>query len=135
MRALGSVGRALLAASLLAAAAGCTSVNQCAPGTVLIDVTLASGAEQADQLQITIALGGPAHTTNIAHQPGSSEGTVEIDFHNGYPAGTVATVMINALAGGVILGSTSGTVSFQPGCTSTPSNAARKRGSASSRRL
>ena len=109
--------RVIAATALAAALAGCTVHEPCADGTVLVALTLADGAAQADELVVDVALdGGAPRETSLAHAPGSAAGNVVVQFPSGYPHGHTVTVGVTARAAGAELGRGSVAVALSAGC-------------------
>jgi hypothetical protein len=96
---------------------GCT--NSCKKGTALVSFTLDGSSATADSLQIEVAVGGQSRPSSLVLRSGTSSGSFEIDFANGYPAsGQALTVSITALHGTDIVGDGMGTTTLASGCTS-----------------
>ena len=90
---------------LLLLLVGCETVRPCRTQTLLVTVRLADGAVLADQLVVGVAIdGGTARYTTINHVIGQTEGTVEIDFSSGYPAGRAVVLTVDAIMGGQRVG-------------------------------
>jgi hypothetical protein len=97
--------RALVAVALLFAG-GCETTRPCRSLTLLVDIRLDPASAAADQLEVDVSLDGVLSKTNTIsnHAPGDAQGTYEIDFLSGYPAGHVATVEVRATAAGTQVG-------------------------------
>jgi hypothetical protein len=103
---------------LAAVAAGCKSTASCNSGTVLVSIDFDTTTRTANMLDVQVSIdGGAAKTSSIAHKPGDAEGSVEVDFPNGYPDGKRLDVTIVARSGQTVLGSQTATISAVPsGC-------------------
>lgn len=84
----------------------CTTTRTCKDQTVLVTVTLTGGAEQADQLDVTVEITGGAtvRANGLQHLRGAATGTLQIEFPRGYPAQQQIRVVLAALIGGDIVG-------------------------------
>src|SRR5258706_12480769 len=96
--------RALAAFALLLASAGCGATRACEEGTVLVTITLAGAAVDANQVAVSVTVDGMTKTTLRPRTAGETTGTVRITFPNGYPPGKNITVHVAARAGGAGLG-------------------------------
>jgi cysteine-rich repeat protein len=110
--------RALACASLLAlACAGC-GTRACKDGTLLVDVTFNGGIANGTQIAVDVSVGNaaPVHST-LSGPNGAGEGTIEVDFPSGYPAGSAVTVTVTVTQGASALGRSSATATLAPGCS------------------
>jgi hypothetical protein len=105
--------RALLFALVLA---GCHQTRTCKSGTMLIDLTLDGGAEQADELDVSVSFGTTTLSATGAHSPGAARGTMELDFPS-YPANQSVSVTVTAFQSGTAIGSNTQSFAFDAGCT------------------
>lgn len=113
MRALSVI--ALLGASTLLA---CGGTRPCKDQTVFVNITLQGAAASADTLDVSVSVNGMTLNASGAHTPGVSQGTIELQFPSGYPAGQSITVTVNASASGQPIGTGSiGPVPLNSGCT------------------
>ncbi len=80
---------------MLTALAGCGTLP-CKDGTVLAELTLEGAAAAADQFTVHATLDGEQWNAGLAHRPGTTEGTLELDFAHGYPAGSILSFTIDA---------------------------------------
>ena len=95
----------------------CTTIRPCKADTVLVTVTLDAAAAMADKLTVSVSVAGAApRTTDLAHAPGQTTGTVEVDFPAGYPQGQSVKVTIVAAAGNATVGSGATDKSLGNGC-------------------
>jgi hypothetical protein len=106
--------RALALAALLSMA-GCAA-TRCNPGTILIDLVLAGGAEHADSIDVTLSTDGAASTRTVQRHTSASTGSIEVDFAT-YPLGKSLTLTLTARAAGQIVAIASKTLIAAPGCT------------------
>jgi hypothetical protein len=98
---------------------GC-GVNQCKQGTLLVNVELSGSAAQADLLNVEVVVGAAGEVkTNLDHEAGVADGTIEIDFPSGYPAGQTVTVTVTATRGGQPVGRSLAIALLNPGCDVT----------------
>jgi hypothetical protein len=109
---------ALILAALAAGASGCSSTNACKQGTILVTVTFDSATAAATSLLVQVTETGAAvRQQTLAHQPGTTSGTIEVDFPAGYTAGQQVTVAITASNATGPLGTASGTALLMSGCS------------------
>jgi concanavalin A-like lectin/glucanase superfamily protein len=96
----------------------CESTNACKQGTLLVTATFDSVSRTADNVEITVAIGGgqPRPPTTLAYNSGMSQGTIEVAFPGGYPAGQQVSVTLRATKSGAQVGTGSGTVALPQGC-------------------
>jgi hypothetical protein len=106
---------ASLALAVLVAFAGCGGTDGCRKGTYRVTVDY-SAVPAADQLRVTAVVEDGRTLTGTFDKPGGNRGTVEIDFGSAYRAGVSVTVTIEALAGGVTVGSATEPVTAPAGC-------------------
>jgi hypothetical protein len=100
--------------ALLVIISGCTT-DRCKSNTVLLTYALSGGAEAADTIDVTLAVGGgAAQTRSVARK--SSDRSIEVDFGT-YPAGQSLSFTLTARAGGDVLGQASRTAVAESGCT------------------
>jgi hypothetical protein len=101
------------------ALAGCTTVAPCKSGTILLSLSLPGAQGSADQLAVSVAIGGGnAMLTTVPHTPGRASGTLEIDFPSGYPTGQSVSVGVTAIANGAVVGAKQTTIPAVAGCAS-----------------
>jgi hypothetical protein len=95
---------------------GCDN-RTCAEGTVLLSLSFVAGAEQADTLDVSVAIDEePAqHQTRMLR--GLSDETVAVAFANGYPTGRTLTLHLTTLANGTVRAEAFDTFVAAPGCT------------------
>jgi hypothetical protein len=107
---------AICALTLLAH--GCGDTNSCKQGTLLVTVTFDTPTSAADRLEVTVTVaGGTPKQSDLSHQVGSSSGTIEVNFPQGYPEGKRVDVALVARKAGVVLAMATGSVSALPkGC-------------------
>ncbi len=104
---------AALACVVLAAA--CTT-DPCKEGTLFLTYSLSGGAEVADTIDVTIAVGGGAPRTMSVHRAGGATGSIEVDF-DAYPSGQSLAVTLAARGAGGARAASSQTTTAAPGCT------------------
>src|SRR5207253_10402695 len=74
-------------------------------GTAFLTVAYDGLAATADQVDLTVSVGPrPPVTRTLAHAPGATQGSVEIDFASGYPSGQTIVVDVLARQGGAVVG-------------------------------
>jgi len=98
-RRVGVAARLAVAAALAAAGGlgGCASKPACNPSTLMLTVTFDGTTGAADWVDVQVATsGGPTMSQALHHTPGMSQGTIEIDFPGGYPAGSAVAVTLTA---------------------------------------
>src|SRR5439155_1586304 len=80
--------RALIASLVVVSVmAGC-GVRPCKKGTVLLTVKLDASLSAVDTFDVALSLaGGQAQHAFVNKKPGTSEGTIEVDFAQGYVPG------------------------------------------------
>jgi len=85
--------------------ASCESTRACRQGTLYVAVRFDSASANADGMAVVVTIDGAQRTiTQKARLPGTTAGTLEIDFPNGYPAGRLVSVEIFALLGSTPVG-------------------------------
>jgi hypothetical protein len=103
----------------LLAAAGCEGTKPCKQGTLLVTATFDAAARAADGLELSVVVGvGAPKLSTLAHSPGMAEGSIEIGFPSGYPAGKQVRVIVRAMKGDAPVGMGSGTIALSSGCGS-----------------
>src|SRR5881275_1989230 len=90
--------------------AGCTSSTRtCKDKTVFLHITYSGAAAEADSVIIDATVDGMGNkTTRLPHHGGATEGTVEVQFPNGYPAGHGLAIAVTALSRDTVVGSGAG---------------------------
>ena len=120
-RSIGSPAFVLLAAlAAIAAGVRCDGgTRPCKQGTLFVTVTFSGTTRSADQLSVDVIVDGGAPKTNVRDRAaGEAEGTLEIEFPNGYPVGSRVQVRVTALLNGSAIGTGMATVAVLPaGCT------------------
>jgi hypothetical protein len=108
--------RALLVCALALTHVACSPVH-CKDNTVFLSYTLVNGAEAANLIDVTVAIGtDAARTSTVAHKTSRASGSIELSFTS-YPSGKSLVVGLTARADDVVLASTSQTTTTMPGCT------------------
>jgi hypothetical protein len=108
--------RTLALAALLFA--GCQSTRPCPTMTLFVTVVLDAPSSAADRLDLDVLVDDvPMKTNALAHNPGETSGTVEVDFPSGYPIGHVVRLDVRASAGGQPLGAGSASTPLGDDCT------------------
>jgi hypothetical protein len=101
---------------LLLLEAGC-STDRCKKGTLFLSYTLTSGAEAADAIDVTLAIGtAAAQTMSVARKSRGASGSIEVDFAT-YPAGKSLALTLTARAGAQLLASASQTATAGASCS------------------
>ncbi len=102
-------------------ASGC-SIDRCKHGTVLLSVSLTNGAESANFIDVQLSVdGGSPQNRTIAHTPGSTLGTIEVDFAT-YPSEQSLTFTLTARLDSQTLAAVSQTTPVTAGCTNVSLN-------------
>ncbi|HEY7953663.1 MAG TPA: hypothetical protein VII38_00160 [Polyangia bacterium] len=100
----------------LLAVTGCAPrVRDCKQGTLLVSLSLDAASAQADRLHVIVVLAGAPLTDDVAFQPGTSTGTLEIDLPS-YPAGQTVDVTVIAERGDVVLGQAEASLPLDATC-------------------
>jgi hypothetical protein len=87
-----------LAIVVAAISAGCTDNAACKPGTVFLELEYSGAALAAPQVIVIAQLNGRSPiSTSLTHRPGVAQGSVEIDFPQGFPSSGSFTVTVQAL--------------------------------------
>ncbi|MDB4967782.1 MAG: cell wall surface anchor family protein [Myxococcales bacterium] len=109
---------ATLAATL---AGGCSPlVERCQAGTLVVLLSLADSAAEADELTVDLSLdGGSALQTVLSHVPGQASGNVVVQFPRGYPSGSVVAVEVTARTLGAVSGVGRATATLSAACQTT----------------
>jgi hypothetical protein len=112
-----------VAVALLSLSSGCGKINACKKGTVLLSFTLTGAATAATSYEVDIAVdGGAAKSTTQQLPTGARNGTVEIDFPNGYPMGKRLDVTFVAKANDTRLAANSTGTTLGPSCAALAVN-------------
>jgi hypothetical protein len=89
---LGALGALATATALVTG--GCGKVASCRPGTLFLNVQLGPYAT-ANRLDVDVSVAGAASQhTSLTLTSGAGAGGVEVQFPNGYPGGSSATVTL-----------------------------------------
>jgi Right handed beta helix region len=124
-RALASMNRVLaLSLALGLAAAGCGGTRTCKENTLLLRLTFAGSAANADMLQLSAIVGTSTLSATAPHTAGSTSGTLEVTFSGTYPAGQSLQLTVTALAGGSIVGRGTATRTLDVVCSAIDVNVA-----------
>jgi hypothetical protein len=108
-RRLGLTAAALTSAGVLI---GCGSTARpCVPGKLVVTFHLDDVTRSADTIEVEVTMEGVTTVLTSPHSPGTSDGTIEIDFPDGYPAGSRIDVTLIAMQSISALGARTGTVS------------------------
>ena len=108
----------LLALAALAAGTSCGSTKACKDGTLFLTLTFDGTTSSADQVTVQVTpSGGASRMSTLEHQAGATVGTVEIDFPQGYPAGSQVQVTVTASKAGAAIATATGTVVLTSGCS------------------
>ncbi len=111
--------QAVLVPAIVLFAACAPNVRPCAEGTLFVSVSLDAQTKQADRLQVQISVGsGAPMLTTLDHVVGKDQGSIEIQFPNGYPVGQTIHVTLIAVAGGSTLGQATFEATLTAGCGS-----------------
>jgi hypothetical protein len=99
---------------------GCGGIKHCKEGTLLVQVDLVGGDEEADKLSVDVSIaGGQPMRTELDHPPGASSGTIEVEFPSGYPYGQAVTVTVTASRSGTAIGRSLAVAILRAGCDVT----------------
>ncbi|MDB4971535.1 MAG: regulator of chromosome condensation [Myxococcales bacterium] len=94
--------RTLIMAVLALFVASACNVRRCKKGTVLLTVKLDASASSVDTFDVALSIaGGSPQHASINKKTGTSEGTVEIDFAQGYMAGSQLSVAVTGNSNGI----------------------------------
>jgi hypothetical protein len=114
------IGLAAAALSLALAFAGCGGTRACRNGTLFVTVDFVAGAVSAEKVSIDVKPeGAPLRTELLDHAPGATEGTIEVDFPDGYQPGNRVTLVLTARKNGLPFAATTASVVLASGCSST----------------
>jgi hypothetical protein len=93
------------------------SPARCKDHTVFVSYTLTNGAEAANLIDVTVAVGSDAaRTMTLARKTTRASGSIEVSFAS-YPAGKSLVFTLTARANELVLASASQTTTAMPGCT------------------
>ena len=107
------------AASVALGFAGCGSTRTCRDGTLFVTVDFVASGASAEKVTIDVKPeGAPLRTETFDHTPGAAEGTVEVDFPDGYQAGNRVTIVLTARKNGLPFSTITSTVTLASGCSS-----------------
>jgi hypothetical protein len=110
--------RAWLALLLALGATACESTRACREYTLYVAVRFDSVSADADVMYVFVTIDGMASaSTQKQRVPGTTSGTLEIDFPGGYPAGHTVSVEVRTLLSGVTVGDGRESVLAEPKCT------------------
>jgi hypothetical protein len=100
---------------------GC-GTRTCKDQTVLVSLSLGAAAAQADRFDVTVVIGGneTLKATGVPRSSGSAQGTLEIEFPNGYPSKQMIEVTVTALAGATVVGSGDNRTTLDGACATLP---------------
>jgi hypothetical protein len=102
---------------MLVASAACRT-NPCKEGTLFLGVTVDGVAEAADELRVEVTTEGQsALSKTFARTPGPSDGTIEINYPQGYPAGRTTVVAVTASVSGATVATGTAMVVLAPRCS------------------
>jgi hypothetical protein len=106
----------LLGIGIAAWCAACQP-SECREGTLYLTIDYAGGAEAADQVDVLLSVDSGVQASRSApHVPGETRGTLEVSFHDGYPAGKPVRLVVVARAGDQAIASGVMTTVAAPGC-------------------
>ena len=114
---------ALVALSLVATVIiACSSGQTCKPNTLLLNVTLLDTAPLADTITVSATDSYDTLMESFPHTPstlntGFERTTVEVTFPNGYPSDKIVHLVVRAIGGTTLLGSSGATIHTDPKCT------------------
>lgn len=96
----------------------CETTRPCRTLTLLVTVALDEVSVQADRVDVDVTIDGtPSKANNFTHTPGDAQGTIEIDFPSGYPAGHTIDLTVRADAAGTTIGNGSGELVLGDDCS------------------
>ena len=108
----------LLAVAALGAGTNCGSTKACKDGTLFLTLAFDGTTSSADQVTVQVTpSGGASRMSTLEHQAGATVGTVEIDFPQGYPAGSQVQVTVTASKAGAAIATATGSVVLSSGCS------------------
>lgn len=97
-------------------ASGC-NLRPCKKGTVLLTIKVDPSASAVDTFDVALSIdGGASQHSFINRKPGTNEGTVEIDFAQGYMAGAQLTVAVTGTSNGASIAFGTTTQTLASGC-------------------
>jgi hypothetical protein len=97
---------------------GCGSTKPCKTGTLFVTVLLDAATRSGDQVSIQLTTEGqPARQSLFDHRPGAPDGTIEIDFPEGYPAGKHVDLRIVIEQAGAPIGAGVAALNLGDGCS------------------
>ncbi len=98
---------------------GCGDTRACKSGTLFVSVDFVGAALDAEKLNVDVKPeGDPIRTDTFDHTAGSAEGSVEIDFPNGYQAGHHVLIVFTARKAGMPVALVTASVVLSSGCSS-----------------
>jgi hypothetical protein len=101
---------------LICALAAC-SPPQCKDQTIFVSYSLLHGADAANLIDVTVAIGSDAaRTTTVARKTMAASGSIEVGFAS-YPSGKLLAFTLTARANDRVLASASQTTTALPRCT------------------
>jgi hypothetical protein len=96
----------------------CETTRPCRTQTLLVTVALDATSVPADRVDIDVTIDGtPSKTNSFNHTPGDLQGTIEIDFPSGYPAGHTIDLTVRADQAGTTIGNGSGELVLGDDCS------------------
>lgn len=95
---------------------GC-NLRPCKKGTVLLTIKVDPSASAVDTFDVALSIdGGASQHSFINRKTGTNEGTVEIDFAQGYMAGAQLTVAVTGTSNGASIAFGTTTQTLAAGC-------------------
>jgi hypothetical protein len=96
---------------------GCGSTRPCKSGTLFISVQFQGAARAADSLLVLVSDGDSPRQSVFPHGPGAAQGTIEVDFPNGYREGRQVDIVLTPQTNGTYGASVSMSTILTAGCT------------------
>lgn len=115
----------LLALSIVAVGVvACSDSTTCTPGTLRLEIGLLDTSPLADTITVSIADSGAEVMQSFPHTPNQTAAEVgiehvslELTWPGGYPAGKLVHVLIRAVGGTTILGSSNASIHLDDKCS------------------
>jgi fibro-slime domain-containing protein len=104
----------------LAISCGGSTPRPCPSDTISVAITLDASTASADQLVVTVAVGGgPTVTTQVAHVAGQTHQTMDVRFPASLEVGQIVTVTMTASVNGAAIGEGRSVQSLADRCGAT----------------
>jgi hypothetical protein len=96
---------------------GCGSTRPCKSGTLFISVQFQGTARAADSLLVLVSDGDSPRQSVFPHGPGAAQGTIEVDFPDGYREGRQVDIVLTPQTNGTYATSVATSTILTAGCT------------------